>query len=70
MSSGVAENSVTGAQNTQATSDGETFERFGQLVLLNEGKEEFKLPSIFENETFGPEMTEVIAQQVNDGCLP
>ena len=32
-------------------------------------KEEFKLPSVFEEtESFGPEVAKVIAQRVNDAC--
>ena len=41
-----------------------------EVVSANEIlEEEFKLPSVFEEtESFGPNVTEVIAQRINDAC--
>lgn len=67
----------SGAQNSKSSSEaaGGHFDPTASVILpevvsANEIlEEEFKLPSVFEEtESFGPNVTEVIAQRINDAC--
>ena len=58
------------AQNSKSSSETSAAVISHEVASTNEPhEEEFKLPSVFEeNERFGPEVAEVIAQRVNDAC--